>query len=329
MRVVVTGATGLVGANVVHALLGAGHDVRIGVRARSDVRAFEGRPVERVSFDVENLESLRAGFQGCDAVIHAAAAVSSGSTGRELLTRVNVGGTRNVCQAAVDAGVSRFIQVSSASVLGLRTDGQLSTEDDAYNSQWIGDPYSDTKHLADGVVAEFTAAGLHTIVVYPTYMFGPWDVRPSSGAMILAVARGSALVAPPGVNNFVDVRDVAAGILSALERAPTGSRYLLGGTGMPYSEIWTRIAKLVGVRPPLATAPAFVVRGLGALGGLWTKIRGVEGEINPVSAAYGTLPNFAFSSARARAELNFPESDVDRALFDAWAWFKDHPPHRA
>lgn len=320
MRVAVTGATGLLGANVVRALLDAGRDVRVGVRERSDTRAIDGLAIERVSFDVTDAEALRRAFEGCDAVVHAAAAVSAGRTGRDLLERVNVGGTRNVCEAAIAAGVHRLLHVSSASVIGLRDDGVPSDETCAYNSAWIGDPYADTKAAADDVVREFT--GLDAVTVYPGYMFGPWDSRPSSGEMILAVARGTAIVASPGVNDFVDVRDVAKAIVAALDRGAPGRGYILGGVAMTYGQAWTRIAKIVGARPPLLTAPSPIVRLIGAMGGAWTSLTGREPVLNPVSAAYGTLPNYAFSSARARAELGYGDTDIDRAIADAWAWFR-------
>lgn len=320
MQVAVTGATGLLGANVVRALLDAGRDVRVGVRDRSDTRAIDGLAIERVAFDVTDRDALIRAFTGCDAVIHAAAAVSAGRTGRDMLERVNVGGTRAVCEAVVAAGVNRLVHVSSASVIGLRDDGVPSDETCPYNSGWIGDPYADTKAAADEVVRGFT--GFDAVTVFPGYMFGPWDTRPSSGQMILAVARGTALIASPGVNDFVDVRDVARGIVAALDRGAPGRGYILGGVGMTYAEVWRRIAAIVGARPPLLVAPRPLVRWIGAMGGAMTAITGREPVLNPVSATYGTLPNYAFSSARARAELGYGDTDVDRAIADAWAWFR-------
>ena len=146
--------------------------------------------------------------------------------------------------------------------------------------------------------------------------------RPIS--MILAVASGRARVAPPGVNDFVDVRDVANSIVKALHHAPRSRGFILGGEELRYFDAWTRIARIVGARPPVATAPAIAVRTLGALGGLYTRLTGQEPDVNPVSAAYGALDDYRYSSARAKAELGHPDTDLDKAIADAWQWFRDH-----
>jgi dihydroflavonol-4-reductase len=319
----VTGATGLLGANVVRALLAAKHDVRVGVRARSDVTALADLPVERVSVDVtDGPTALATAFADCTAVIHVAAAVTAGRLGREQLVRVNVEGTRSVCRAVADHG-ARLVMVSSVAALG-RLPDRPADETVPYANHAMGDPYSDTKAEADVVVAEHVKQGLDAVTVYPTYMLGPWDVRPSSGAMILAVAQGRTRIAPPGVNDFVDVRDVANSMVAALDRAPAGRGYILGGEALHYFDAWTRIARIVGAPLPLGTAPAVVVRALGAAGGLYTRLTGREPDVNPVSAAYGTLQDYRFSSDRARKELGHAQTDLDKAIADAWQWFVSH-----
>jgi dihydroflavonol-4-reductase len=324
MRVAVTGATGLVGANVVRALLADGNDVRVGVRATSKTLALDGLPVERVSFDLGDRAALERAFAGCDAVIHAAASVWVGLTGREETHLTNVGGTENVCAAAANAGVRRLVYVGTVSANGVRADNRPADEDVAYNLEFLGCAYAATKHAAQLVVDRYAADGLDAVTVCPTYMFGPWDTRPSSGTMILEVASGKARAAPPGVNDFVDVRDVATGVVAALHRGQRGRRYILGGVPMSYFDAWTRIARVVGAGGPWFVAPAPVVRAAGALGGVWTRISGREPEINPIAVRWSVMPNFWFDSSRAKAELGYPETDVDRAISDAWQWFGEH-----
>lgn len=323
MRVCVTGATGLVGANVAREWLTCGWTVRVGVRGTSNTLAVDGLDVERVALDVEDRASLDAAFRDCDAVVHAAGAVWVGQTGRDWLWRANVEGTRNVCAAVVHAGVRRLVHVSSTDALGIRYDGVPADEDTAPNLGWLGCAYPETKIAAEHVIDEFVAGGLDAVIVQPGYMFGPWDVRPSSGTMILEIARGKGLLAPPGGNSFVDVRDVASGTRLAFERGETGRRYVLAGENLTYREMWTRIARIVGARAPIGSAPRLLVRAIGQLGGLYGSVVGKEPEINPMTARFGELPHY-FDSSRARRELGFPETNVDRAVGDAWQWFRDH-----
>jgi dihydroflavonol-4-reductase len=245
MRVAVTGATGLLGANIVRALLAEGHAVRVGVRPTSKPVALEGLDVEKVNFDLGDREALLAAFRGCEAVVHAAASVWVGRTGREATFKTNVDGTDNVCAAVAEAGVRRLLYVSTVSALGVRDDGVPSDEDTAFNLDWIGCAYAESKRQAAIVVDGWVAKGVDAVIVNPTYMLGPYDARPGSGRMILEVARGKALLAPPGVNDFVDVRDVARGALLALHNGRTGRKYILGGEGMSYRDAWTRIAAQV------------------------------------------------------------------------------------
>jgi dihydroflavonol-4-reductase len=141
--------------------------------------------------------------------------------------------------------------------------------------------------------------------------------------MLLEIAKGRALLAPRGGNCFLDVRDAAIGVVAALERGRVGRRYILGGQNLTYLDAWRRIAPIVGGRGPLGTAPAAGAWLLGRAAGFWGRLRGQEPVVNPVSVAMGELPHY-FSSARARAELNFPESDFERAVSDAWRWFREH-----
>ena len=139
------------------------------------------------------------------------------------------------------------------------------------------------------LLIDLALQGLEAVIVNPVFMFGPWDWKPSSGRMILRVASGMALLAPPGGNDFADVRDVAAGILSAAERGEPGRRYILGGEPLSYFEAWRMIAELVGARGPWrkVAAPALFVAG--RVGDLLTKIRGREGDVNSAAVAMSRL----------------------------------------
>ncbi len=320
MRILVTGATGLVGANVVRQLLADGHRVRAGVRATSNRVALSGVQVEEVPLYLERPDTVARAVQGCDAVIHAAATVWIGETGRAAMRRVNVGGTRAVLRAAADAGVRRVVHVSSVDALGLRTLAHPADEDTAPNTAWLRCPYVDTKREAEEVVDRFVDRGLDVVVVNPGFMLGPWDTRPTSGRLLLEIARGRGLLAPPGANCFVDVRDVAWGIARALEVGRRGRRYILGGPNLSWFDAWTWIASVVGGRAPVGIAPRAALVAAGRAGRWWGRIRGREPEVNPVSVRMSMLPH-VFDSARAHRELGFPHTDVERAIRDGWAWF--------
>ena len=315
-RWAVTGGTGLVGNNVVRALVAAGADVRV-LSRRPPRREFAGLPVEEIAGDLHDSEALRCTFEGVECVVHAAAMVEIRYGGREEMERVNVGGTAAVL-AALPPG-ARLVHVSTVDALGMRTRARPADEDCAPATHEAGVPYVDTKRAADQLVQE---SGANTVIVYPTYMLGPWDWRPSSGKMLLEIASGKGVLAPSGGNNFVDVRDVAVGILAAAG-APSGGRWILGGVDLSYHEAWTLMAEVTGARPPMAELPRWAAWSAAAALDVVRAVGIREGEINAAAVRMSTLPHY-FSGAKAVAELGMPQTPVRTAMEAAWAWFGEH-----
>lgn len=321
MTTLVTGATGLVGNNAVRTLLDQGERVRVLVRQTADDRPLAGLSVERVTGDVRDYESVRRGLAGADRVIHAAARVHIGWTDLELQQAINVEGSRNVARAAREAGV-KLVHVSSVDALGLGTREAPGTEETPIGRE-VECPYVLTKRGAERAVMEEVERGLWAAIVNPTYILGPWDWKPSSGRMLLAVARGAGLLAPPGGNDFCDVRDVVAGILAAFERGQSGRRYILGGDALTYLEAWTLFSQVTGGRRPLGSVPAWVTKIGGRAGTAWGRVSGREPDVNTAATAMAVMPHH-FSSRRAQQELGYESRGAEAAARAAWEWFQAH-----
>lgn len=312
----VTGATGLVGNNLVRQLLGSGERVR--VHARGGVRKeLAGLDVQLVSGDLD-ASAAQALCTGADVIVHAAANVWIGVTGSEAVHQVNVGGTAIMLAAAAKvAPTARFVQVSSVDALGLGTRASPATEATTPKPHEGGVAYVDSKRAADVLVR---ATALDWVIVHPTYMIGPYDWKPSSSRMLLELAAGKGIMAPAGGNNFVDVRDVARGIQAVAERAPTGSSWILGNEHLTYFEAWTRMAKVIGARPPVAELPGWMARLAAGLMHVPLWLGFPEGEINPATTRMSTLPHY-HDPGKAQRELGLVATPLDTAIADAWAWF--------
>lgn len=321
--VVVTGATGFVGNNVVRMLLDRGMRVRVLVRPHGSGvdRALAGLPIDMLAGSLHDEGFLQHGCEGAALVVHTAAMVHIGRRHRDEMWKVNVDGTRHVARAARNAH-ARLVHVSSVDAIGLRTDGQPADEDTPPGGLHEC-PYVTTKREAEAVVMAAVDEGLDAVIVNPVYMLGPWDWKPSSGRMLLEVAAGRGTFAPPGSNDFVDVRDVANGILLAATQGRTGRRYILGGHRRSYLEAWKAFAEVAGRMPPLALAPPAAVRVAGLVGDLAGLFMKREPDLNSAAAASSLLPH-NFSSARACQELGYRYRAFETTVHDAYAWFVEH-----
>lgn len=331
MQAAITGASGLLGANLAIQLLQQGIKVRCTRRGTSVVEHLAQFPIEWVTADLDDREGLQAAFAGCAVVFHCAAAISYRRRPTPEITHTNVDGTRNVITAISRLGTHsgqapRLVHCSSVVTCAIATDGKLVDESQPWNFADFGvdEAYSITKRQAEEVVRAEVGRGLDAVIVNPGYMFGPYDARPSSGRMIIQVAARAAPGAPMGSNSFVDVRDVARGMIAAWQRGRRGERYILAGHNLPYAEMWRRISLLAGTQPLPLTVPRPLALPVGWAGDLWQLLTGREANINSVTVRYGYLDGYRFTSAKAEAELGYVISPIEPAVRDAIAWFREH-----
>ena len=319
MTTLVTGATGLVGNNVVRLLRDAGETVRVLVRGTSDPRPLAGLEVEVVTGDVCDVESVRRATVGVSRVVHAAAQVHIGWTGLDSLRAINVVGTRNVATAARDAN-AKMVHVSSVDTLGVGSP-DLAADEESPREGKVPCSYVLSKREAEQAFLEEVGCGLEGVVVNPGFMFGPWDWKPSSGRMLLEVARRFTPFAPKGGCSVCDVRDVAAGILAALERGTVGRGYILGGENVSYLDLWKRISSITGGAAPLGRAGPLMRLAAGRGGDLIGKLTGREPDVNSASVGMSDLYHY-YSIARAQEELGYVVRPLEESLADAWDWFQ-------
>ena len=323
-RVAITGASGLLGSNLAAALLSAGHHVIATHRRGTKIAQLDDLAIDWREADLGSTAALASAFAGAEAVFHCAAAVSVKREITPEMTDANVTGTERVIDACVAAGVKRLIHTSSVVAVGLTTNTTPCDETARWNFEELGlsDAYAKTKHLAEERV-HAARDRIDAVIINPTYMFGPRDARPSSGKMILDVARRRVPSWTPGYNNFVDVRDVARGMILAWHAGTRGERYILGGHDMTYRACFATIARTAGVKPPRFGAPYVVARLLGAFGDL-QEWRGKDSLVNTTQIRYAYSDQFRFTSAKAQRELGYTYGALEPAIADALAWFRAH-----
>jgi len=319
--VLVTGATGLVGNNIVRQLLDAGYRVRTLVRKGSSRRPLEGLNVDTSTGDLHDIESLERAMDGTAGVIHAAGCTLLGWKNARLHDRVNHLGTQHVANVALRFGC-RMIYVSTVNSLG------VGTRDRPADEQWVAGPnvpcpYVLSKQAGNQAVQRAIEQGLNASIVYPGYMIGPWDWKPSSAEMLLEVVTRSTPLAPSGGFSVGDVRDAALGIVTAFQRAPIGRDYVLAGHNMTYLETWRAFTRIAGGSPPRMRSGPLIRIGAGWVGDLVGLVTGREPNVNSASVKMSGLHHY-FSSRRAEQELDYQVRPVDESIAEAWQWLQKH-----
>ncbi|MDP2728629.1 MAG: NAD-dependent epimerase/dehydratase family protein, partial [Dehalococcoidia bacterium] len=254
MKVLVTGATGFLGSNLVRELLGDGEEVRALVRVGSNLANLSGLEVELVAGDLWDRSSLMQAAQGCCVVYHVAALYSERDEDVPAIYRTNVDGTRNVLEAARRAGVERLVYTSTIGTIGRGRGSHPPNEEVAFNLWDSSSHYVRSKCLAEKGALSANGSGLEVVVVNPCAPVGPFDIRPSpTGRRILDFLCGVTPPYPKGGINFVHVRDVARGHILAASKGQVGRRYILGHRNLSLGEFLDLMEKATGQPRP---APA-------------------------------------------------------------------------
>ncbi len=320
----VTGASGLVGGNLVRALAGRGRRVRILVRSQSRTQHLDDIPgLERVTGDITDPQSLRCAMQGVDTVYHCAARVQMGRSMNPATWNTNVTGVENILTGMQPAGARRLVFCSSVDAIGLSQGMYPSNEGVPWNWDGLGveTAYARSKYEAQQRVLAAARTGLDAVIVCPTYMFGPYDTHPSSGKMILSLAARRIPGFPAGGNNFVDVEDVVDGMIAAAQSGRSGEVYILGHQNLTYEEIFALICDVLG-RPRLKHAlPYPLARLAGWMGDGVEGFTGQESELNSRMIRLSYFYHY-YDPRKAVRELGLRQTPVQHAIQKAVAWFR-------
>jgi len=322
MLVLLTGATGFLGASLARELLAQGHRVRALVRPGTPRDTLAGLELDWALGGLTDHASLAYAAAGCEALVHAAADYRIFVPDPAAMRAVNVEGTGALMRAALAAGMRRVVHVSSVATLKPRPDGTPATEADAAAPEEAIGPYKRTKTEGERLVERLVAAeGLPAVIVNPSTPIGPFDRRPTpTGRIILEAARGRMPAVVDTGLNLVHAADCARGVVAALGRGAVGERHILGGQDVTLAEMVGFIAAECGHRAPvrLPRAPLFP---LAAVSELAARITGREPMLTRDGLRMAAQTMF-FSSEKAARVLGHRARPWQEGVRDAIAWFR-------
>lgn len=312
--ILVTGATGIVGSQIVRYLVDQNEQVRAIKRESSDVSWLEDidNQIDWIEADIMDLVSLENAFEGVTHVVHCAAIVSFDNSNDKLMHKVNVEGTKNVLELCEKFNIQKLIFISSVAALGRNQQDQVITED----AKWVQSPlnteYAISKYKAELEVWRAQEEGLSTAILNPSIVIGPGNWSNSSLNLFKMVKNGTPIY-PTGSVNCVDVRDIAEATHTLLKNKIEGERFILNASMISYKTFFDLVAKAMNKKPPrikvtpgLATFAASLLR-------IVRFFTGMKTNITRESVMLSQL-NIMFSSEKAERMLGMKFRPVEESV---------------
>jgi dihydroflavonol-4-reductase len=327
VKAFVTGATGLLGSNLVTSLLEANYEVRGLVRSPEKARRiYPNNEIEFVTGDMSDVNAFAPSLKGCDVLFHTAAYFREyyqPGDHQGVLEKINVQGTVDLLLAAEKNSLRKAIHVSSSGVIGLKSDGRPGDESTLPDEHSTANLYFSSKISAELAIGRFLKERtLPVAMILPGWLWGPGDWAPTgSGQLVLDFQAGKIPGIIDGGSCVVDVRDVAQTCVAAVERGHSGERYIVGGRFMDFAEILATLEKVTGVPAPRRRIPYPVMIAAAAFSQTWSRFTGKSSLIT-VEAVKTMHARRAVVSDKSVRELNASFRPFENTVRDEVAWFR-------
>jgi len=321
----VTGATGHIGNVLVRKLLKRGEKVRALIMPDESRDPLEGLDVEAVEGDILDLDSVFASMRGVRGIFHLAGVISIMPGPNPFVRRVNVDGTKNILQAAKETDVDKVVYTSSIHAIQRADDGVIdeSLPFDADNPYGA---YDRSKAEATLEVLNAARAGLEAVVACPTGVIGPYDFR---GSMMGAVIHDAAAAKPSlyvdGAYDFVDVRDVADGLISAAKHGKRGESYILSGNKISVRYLLETIREITGRGFFQMKIPFDLAKFAALFTPMYYRFAHATPRFTPYSLEV-LKSNSNISHAKATRELGYKPRTIYESISDTVKWFLERKP---
>lgn len=325
MKTLVTGTTGFIGSAIIRELIHDGRDVKALVRKSSDLRNIQDLDVETVIGDLRDKDSLTSALKGCDRLYHTAAYYSFWSRDKNLIYDINVQGTRNILESALELEIPKVVYTSTVGCIGLSRNGRPSGEETPIDPATLCNDYKLSKYQAENIALEFARKGLPVVIVNPSTPVGPRDIKPTpTGKLVLDFLNRKM---PAYLNtglNLVDVRDCARGHILAEAKGKIGQRYILGNKNMSLQEILLTLEKITGIKAPTVKMPYWVAFMAGWVCEKFSDHVTGKPPAVPLGGVKMAKYLMYFDASKAVRELGLPQNPVENALREAVDWYQSN-----
>jgi farnesol dehydrogenase len=326
MSILITGATGYLGSQLVQLLAGQGHDVRVLCRTRPSLPLFSQKSVHIAIGDIEDPSSLDRAMTGISQVYHLAAYARIWSKDKERYHNLNVTGTRNVLEAAGAAGVRKVLHVSTAGVVGPSKekpmDEMMPRNADFFNR------YESTKWASEQVCHAFSRNGLPVTIVNPSRVYGPGLDTGSNPVtkLIELYMKGRWKIIPGSgedIGSYCYVDDVVQGLVAGMEKGRDGERYLLGGVNASFNELLRVVSRISGIYNRSWHVPFFLLEAFSYAQLFVANTTGKPPMITPDWVRKYQY-HWALDSSKAQQELGYTIRPLEEGIAATVSWLREN-----
>lgn len=317
-KILVTGANGFLASNTIEEMLLQGYSVKGVLRRKDSYLGDAHNSLELIEGCFYDIGFIEEELKDCDYLVHIAADTNQNGKLEELM-KINCEASVSLAKAAIKAGIRRMIYVSSANAFAYGNVENPGDETAPSRFPFTESAYAVSKAAAQKELLTIQSP-MDIIIVNPTFMLGAMDQKPSSGRIIMMGYGEKLMVAPPGGKNFVHVRDVAKGIVAAVEKGENGEAYLLCNENISYKDFYRKLAAVSGKKTCLIELPKWALICVGAIGELLLKI-GIKTELSLTNMRILCIDNY-YTNAKAVQKLGVEFTDTETAIKDAVLWFK-------
>jgi dihydroflavonol-4-reductase len=322
--ILVTGATGHIGNVLIRELLASGESVRAMVLPKDDLTPIKDLDIEVAIGDVLNKESLRRAMRGVDTIFHLAGMISILPGDAAQLQRVNVDGTRNMLEMAKEMHVRRFVYTSSIHALARIPHGTTVDESIRFDPTGCMGDYDKSKALASLEVIKAAGDGLDAVIVCPTGVIGPHDYKASEMGTLISNTLFSRMVfSVDGAYDFVDVRDVAKGLILANQQGRTGEAYILSGEWINLQDMLKTVKEIAGEKFTGIKLPVWLAKAVSKFTPFFYRMTKTKPQFTPYSIET-IQSNAVVSHRKATSELGYAPRTLYDSLTDTVLWLLEY-----
>ena len=324
MRVLVTGADGMLGSHICRELIRQGYGVKVLIQKERSTGTLDDLEIDKIYGDLLDYDIVLDGLSDCDALINVAASTQVWPSRSKQIWAINFDAVKLLAKAALSLQIDKFIHIGTATSFEPGSKDEPGTEINKYSDFKYKLDYQDSKYAAQKYLLELhKSENLPVCIVNPSFMFGAYDSKPGAGQMIASIHKGKVPGYTKGGKSYIAAKDVSVAVVNALKKGNNGECYLASGENLNYQEAFSLISEVINTNPPVRYIPSFFVIIFGFLGSVFGSIFKLEPKLSFPMARISNADCY-YSNKKAVEELDLPQTPLRAAVEECFSWLKEN-----